>query len=253
MNKTTKKSLNEIYVADKQGKKSVGGMFGAFWRHGPTPWNNKNKKEDRAQGSSDLPVENEVTAKGQDLVRQNAKDLAMQIQGMDRDRIYIYTTPLRRTKQTSRIIAEELGIDPSHIIVCDALGGRAYGKIEGMANVKSPKTIARHPLIAISYLMAQFGFENNQGIESKPRFQSRVDKVIDDILVKHKQGDFVIISANSDVWDTLRKSEFYNSFINFEHNNAVEPGECVKFNIPTDVMELIEIIGIGRESGLFRE
>lgn len=249
MKKNTQGTANGLYIANAKGERSLGGLFGVFWRHGPTPWNNKNKKEDRAQGSSDLPVENEVTAKGQDLVRQNAKDLAMQIEGVDRDKIYIYTTPLRRTKQTSRIIAEELGIDLSRIIVCDLLGGRSYGKIEGMANVKSPKTIARHPLIAISYLMSQLGIKNNHGIESKPDFKDRVAGVVDDILMHHKNGDFVIISANSDVWDTLRKSKFYNSFINFEHNNAINPGEYVAYNIPEDIMGIIDSIGIDREGG----
>ncbi|WP_432360104.1 histidine phosphatase family protein [Sporosarcina sp. UB5] len=86
-----------------------------FVRHGVTAWN----KEGRAQGSSDIPLDDE----GIDMAKRVADRLSTEQWDI------IYTSDLQRAKKTAEIIAEKL---PGVELVEDArlreIGG---GKVEG--------------------------------------------------------------------------------------------------------------------------
>jgi len=69
-----------------------------FVRHGVTAWN----KEGRAQGSSDIPLDDEGIAMAQHVAKRFAEE----------QWDVIYTSPLIRAKKTAEIIAERVkGLD----------------------------------------------------------------------------------------------------------------------------------------------
>ena len=78
-----------------------------FIRHGVTAWN----KEGRAQGSSDVPLDQE----GIEMAQRLAERLAMEQWDV------IYTSPLIRAAKTAEIIGEreDLGSHCYPIIVCE--------------------------------------------------------------------------------------------------------------------------------------
>ncbi|WP_053365021.1 histidine phosphatase family protein [Bacillus sp. FJAT-27245] len=89
-----------------------------FIRHGTTAWN----KERRAQGSSDIPLD-------QDGIDE-ARMLADRLSGEDWDAIY--ASPLLRARQTAEIIAARLGVGEIHFDprLREVSGGQIEGTIE---------------------------------------------------------------------------------------------------------------------------
>ncbi|RDU36746.1 histidine phosphatase family protein [Neobacillus piezotolerans] len=89
-----------------------------FIRHGSTAWN----KERRAQGSSDIPLD-------QDGINE-ARMLADRLSGEEWDAIY--ASPLLRARQTAEIIVGSLGIEEIHFDprLREIGGGQIEGTIE---------------------------------------------------------------------------------------------------------------------------
>lgn len=88
-------------------------------RHGESEWN----REGRIQGTLDIPLS--------DAGRRQAQEFAWTLQGKPIHRIW--TSDLRRAKETGRIIAEELqrqGV-PVRVRVLDDLYERHYGRYQG--------------------------------------------------------------------------------------------------------------------------
>ena len=85
-----------------------------FVRHGVTAWN----KEGRAQGSSNIPLDEEGV--------KAAKSLALRLVGEDWD--IIFTSPMTRARQTADLLAEQTKIE---VIEDDRLRERSGGLIEG--------------------------------------------------------------------------------------------------------------------------
>lgn len=85
-----------------------------FVRHGVTAWN----KEGRAQGSSNIPLDEEGV--------KAAKSLASRLVGEDWD--IIFTSPMTRARQTADLLAEQTKIE---VIEDDRLRERSGGLIEG--------------------------------------------------------------------------------------------------------------------------
>ncbi|MGA9289748.1 MAG: histidine phosphatase family protein [Anaerobacillus sp.] len=85
-----------------------------FIRHGSTSWN----KEKRAQGSSDIHLDDDG--------RRDAAKLARHLEKGKWD--VIYSSHLKRAKQTASIIAKTLGIE---VIIDPRLREAGGGKIEG--------------------------------------------------------------------------------------------------------------------------
>jgi len=212
-----------------------------FFRHGQTIWNDEN----RAQGSSNDPILNGLTEEGKLTVRKNAETLREHFSNssLDSENVYIYTAPMYRTYDTSRIINEVLNLPAGHLIIHPDLNGRAYGEIEGQKDIKNPKTMIKNPQLLLSYILSQMGIENNgKGIEPKQNFQSRVFDVINDVMTEHKRGDTIILACNSDIWDTIRKSPECENCFNFSCKESVGPGEFSLFELKEEVLDNIEIM-----------
>ena len=101
-------------------------MTFAFIRHGQTDWN----RDYKLQGSSDIPL----NAEGREQAHEAAGILA------DGGWEVVVSSPLRRARETARIIAHDLGLElgPSY----PALVERDYGPLEGQS---SSETVARWP------------------------------------------------------------------------------------------------------------
>ncbi|HXR43841.1 MAG TPA: histidine phosphatase family protein [Pseudolysinimonas sp.] len=100
-------------------------MF-AFIRHGQTDWN----REDKLQGSSDIPLNDEG--------RRQAHEAARMLAGQGWQ--VVVSSPLKRARETAQIIAADLGLDlgPSY----PELVERDYGPLEGSS---SSEAMAAHP------------------------------------------------------------------------------------------------------------
>ncbi len=85
-----------------------------FVRHGVTAWN----KEGRAQGSSDIPLDEEGL--------QAAEKLAKRLANEEWD--IVFTSPMKRARQTSDILASQSNIE---VVEDDRLRERNGGLIEG--------------------------------------------------------------------------------------------------------------------------
>lgn len=90
-------------------------MIVAFVRHGQTDWN----RDGLLQGSSDIPLN--------DTGRAQARDAFMTLRSRPWD--VVVSSPLKRARETARIIAEGLGIPlgPAY----PGLAERDYGSLEG--------------------------------------------------------------------------------------------------------------------------
>ena len=139
-----------------------------WFRHGSTPFTEDN----RAQGSSNNPINNGLTDKGINEVFQNAGYLREDLAGINPDQIYIYSPQLYRTIDTALIIANEIGLLDGHLFITNALNNKNYGRIEGIKDVKKPKTILKHPSLGLAYILSELGIKNNgAGIETKQDFE----------------------------------------------------------------------------------
>ncbi|PIC70333.1 histidine phosphatase family protein [Sporosarcina sp. P16b] len=85
-----------------------------FVRHGVTAWN----KEGRAQGSSNIPLDEEGI--------ETAKKLALRLANEEWD--VIFTSPMTRARQTADLLARQSGIE---VVEDDRLRERSGGLIEG--------------------------------------------------------------------------------------------------------------------------
>lgn len=101
-------------------------MTFAFIRHGQTDWN----RDDKLQGSTDIPLNDTGRAQAHDAVRLLAG------QGWQ----VVVSSPMLRARETAEIIATELGIElgPAYPDFVE----RDYGELEGGP---SSETMARWP------------------------------------------------------------------------------------------------------------
>lgn len=84
--------------------------------------------------SSDNSVKSNLTKNGIEQVKQTSSKIISQLKNQKID--LIYTSPLDRTKQTAKIVAEEIGLSPDKIIVDDRLKETQSGKFNGTSGVK---------------------------------------------------------------------------------------------------------------------
>ncbi|MCK1997270.1 histidine phosphatase family protein [Psychrobacillus psychrodurans] len=137
-----------------------------FVRHGVTAWN----KEGRAQGSTDVPLDEEGI--------QMAKRAAQRMQFEEWD--VIYTSPLIRAKKTAEIIAENhSGVD---FIQDKRLGEIGGGLIEGTTEDER---------------IAKWGLDwRNQdiGFESEVDILSRGMSFIEEVKQKHLGKRVLVVS-----------------------------------------------------------
>ncbi|MGM0835377.1 MAG: histidine phosphatase family protein [Bacillota bacterium] len=148
-----------------------------FIRHGSTSWN----KERRAQGSSDIPLD-------QDGIN-DAKKLAARLSSENWD--YIYSSNLSRAKQTAEIVAEKL--DVPALILDTRLREVSGGLIEGTTEAER---------------VEKWGADwrsMDMGIEKVESVLERGLACLNDIHQKHQESNILIVSHGSFIRHLLRK------------------------------------------------
>lgn len=140
-----------------------------FVRHGVTSWN----KAGRAQGSSDIPLDEE----GIQMAESVAKRLATERWD------YIYASPLLRAKKTAEIIAERRAT--SELFFDDRLRETAGGKIEGTTLAERIERWGE------SWRDLDLGFELNDDVVSRGM------AFIEEIKIKHPGQKVLVVSHGS--------------------------------------------------------
>ncbi|WP_217589591.1 histidine phosphatase family protein [Lentibacillus saliphilus] len=137
-----------------------------FVRHGITAWN----KEGRAQGSSDIPLDEEG--------RQEAEKVAGRLCGEAWD--VIYASDLLRAKETAESIAREIGHVELHFDT--RLRERNGGQIEGTTEEE------RVLKWGTDWPMLDLGLETNESIVERGM------ACLNEIVEKHEGENILIVS-----------------------------------------------------------
>jgi broad specificity phosphatase PhoE len=208
-----------------------------FVRHGETPA----AIEGVIQGKSDDSVFNGLTEKGKGQIQKTAIAIKAKISSFGDDispeNIYLYAASLKRTEKSAQIIKKEDSILDENYFVTSQINGRDYGELEGFkeSELREKKSFVLKAGKVFPYLFSQLGLEENgQGIETKQHFEARILSFVCEIMSKHKQSDVVIISANSDMWNMLRKSDELEPFCKFESKERLGCGEFTEIDVTVD-------------------
>lgn len=208
-------------------------------RHGETPANLLNL----AQGSSNDAYLNGLTEHGVHEVAKSAEMIHQELEEVNPENIWIYTPQLHRTIDTAIIVAEELELLNGHFIVSNALNTKKYGKIEGMKDVKSLKTIASHPILGIQYILSELGIEvESSGIETKQSFENRTLACMDQMLFRHKPGDVIIIACSSEHWNRFIKNKTINEYFDFDSKEKLDTGAYSSMSIKENYIDYVNWI-----------
>ncbi|MCY6380810.1 histidine phosphatase family protein [Hoeflea prorocentri] len=99
-------------------------------RHGQTEWN----RLGRFQGSSDIALDDVGLAQAEHIAQRLLEYL--NTHGPDADGIPILSSPLRRARQTARIVARRLQTQPANLLELPELREISYGDWEGMTTLE---------------------------------------------------------------------------------------------------------------------
>ncbi|WP_079527034.1 histidine phosphatase family protein [Halobacillus hunanensis] len=178
-------------------------------RHGSTPWN----KEKRAQGNSDIPLDQEG--------REDAYKLAERLQDEDWD--LIYSSPLLRAKQTAEIIAKRLSV-PEILFdqrIKEVSGGQIEGTIEE-ERIEKWGTNWR---------------DLELGIEKQPDVLKRGRSFVNDIVINHPNKRVLVVSHGGFIGhlvqgldEGFKKVESLNNTSVTIVNNLKEKWTCDLYN-----------------------
>ena len=181
-----------------------------FVRHGKT----YATEQGLIQGSANSEDLNVVTTEGLLELQETAKKLAKELKSVQRGNVYLYSGEQMRCLQTTGILSGVLMsrglLESDHIITDDRFNGRGYGELEGLkeAEVKSLPYIVSHPKNAVSYALAEVGFENPTDIEPKASYADKVFSAIYEIVMNHEgKDDVIILSSTSDVYRIMQQDE----------------------------------------------
>jgi len=122
---------------------------------------------------------NVLTAQGREQVAHSAKELSKS--GIE----YIYTSPLKRAKETSNIVARVLGIPSDRIIEHNQLVENQFGSMEGM-DIDTYET--HYPHLADKMILTP------EGAESWHELKRRMTSVLYELEVKHTGVNILIVS-----------------------------------------------------------
>ena len=151
-------------------------------RHLQSQWN----LENRFTGWTDVPLSKEGI--------ENAKTVSEKIAGVKIDKIY--TSPLIRNRETTRLISENLGQKDMPIIVNKALDERNYGKLQGLNKDEVKKQYGEEQvkLWRRSYEVAPPGGESLQDVYKRttPFFKEHIENDL-----KYGKNVLVVASHNS--------------------------------------------------------
>jgi broad specificity phosphatase PhoE len=142
-------------------------------RHGESTWN----REGRVQGQLDPPL----TERGQAQVKEVAQRMA------GHRVVAMYTSDLRRARQTAAPIAEQMGVEPVPLAELREINlGEWQGKTHVELRVEYPdvwRAWTRHP-----------SWDLVPGSEGADAFERRVRGVMDQLFARHPQGDILCVT-----------------------------------------------------------
>lgn len=93
----------------------------------------------------------------------------------------IVSSPMSRAIQTARIVAEQIGYDPGHILVIDDLRERNLGDTEGQEYAKTPQHNGNYE-----------DAENVHGVEPIADLYNRMEHVLEQLRQRPEQNVLVI-------------------------------------------------------------
>ena len=214
-----------------------------FLRHGETPAVNQGL----IQGSSDDSIMNGLSANGQKQVQKSAKELVKKLKGVEN--VYILQGNQWRTSQSSRVLVGELlqKFEYSDITVSTdvCLKGRNYGPLEGLneKQIRRKRNVFLKPNLAVSYLLAELGFKNPQGIQPKSEYQEIVARFVENLLNWYEnasENSAIIISSTSDVFRAMQQGRA-SEFCYFGDEEVTKLGMATRSKKAINTGEIVEI------------
>ncbi len=193
-----------------------------FIRHAET----EATKQGLVQGSADF-VNNQATIEGIEKVRKTAYKLADELKGTNKKNIHIYSSNQMRCIQTTSIVGAILDqnglLDENNVVFDDRMNGRSYGSLENLSEklVRTPAYMLKHPKHAISYVLANMGFDNASRIEPKKKYADRIFATVYEMVMQHEGSeDVVIISSTSDMFNVMQSDHDIHSMCYFGYEQA---------------------------------
>jgi probable phosphoglycerate mutase len=172
--------------------------------------------ERRVQGWLDSPLDDRGRAQGQAVARRLCRE----------EPELIYSSTLRRARETARIIAEELGIE---VVADERLKERNVGVIAGM---RSEEIEQRFPGLLEVWRQSQRMIAPPEG-EQPEVFWARVVAVFDEIVARH-EGGVVAVVTHGGVLATY-----------LGHLLGVETGRWAPFSFANGSLSVVEFGGSG--------
>lgn len=170
-------------------------------------------------------------------MENSAKKIAEIISCEDPEKVFLYTTPLKRTMQSTEVLRETISVSDENFSIDPRISPRDYGNLEGCneKELRETKNLILKATKVWPYIMSELGIKKNgQNIETKQSFESRILSFYWDLFSKHSEGDFVIISANSDMWNMTRKNDETLSYLcEFTSKAKLNCGEFTVMNFET--------------------
>lgn len=152
-------------------------------RHGETSWNEQKKY----QGQRDLGL----SKRGKKKIKQLSRDIHKLGIGA------LYTSPLKRARQSAAIIAKETGINP---VKDSRLKEMSFGRWEGKTSQELMLEKDKN------YLRWLKGRWPSPGGESLLSLRRRIQKFMKDCLKKHQGKNIAIVSHGGPIKMALFKS-----------------------------------------------
>ncbi|PIC67390.1 histidine phosphatase family protein [Sporosarcina sp. P21c] len=174
-----------------------------FVRHGVTAWN----KEGRAQGSSNIPLDEEGV--------ETAKKLALRLASEEWD--VIYTSPMTRARQTADLLARQSGIE---VVEDNRLRERSGGLIEGTTESE------RQQKWGPQWRELDLQFETAENVIARGLefVNEQVRKIPDQRLIVVSHGSFIkriIVALMEDEKYTVKIDNASLTIINIEEKSCL--------------------------------
>lgn len=152
------------------------------------------QSEDNAAGVLGGRRDSSLTGLGREQAQRVAEELAAV--GID----LIYASPLKRSLETARIIADRLGVEDLEID--DRLMERDFGILSGKPYADTKKYAADIVRVgAVEY------FLHAEGAEEFPDLLSRAQEVLEEVKEKHA-GEDVLLVTHSDLGKMIRAAYY---------------------------------------------
>lgn len=170
-------------------------------RHGETDWN----RENRFQGHADPPLN--------DLGRRQSAELAETLAGETIARVY--TSPLRRARETAEIVAARLGLD------VEAVGALREIDVGSWSGLTRDEVAARFPDAYALWLDGGHGFEDGETYEE---LRTRVVPALQELAGRHPEDAVLVVTHGG----PSRMAQAHAAAIDYEESRLRERvlGNC---------------------------